>query len=606
MNRTYIVAAVIVSVLCIAVLNAQGVYPPVVSSWLRTAKVNLYIYANIRNPEVMGIRYAVRLNVPYRTGMNNDFSDLRFGYDASLLSMNIVSYSQSSATVDVFVDFGSGEHSIDMYFGNPEAKYMIYTPYQRIGWSATSGTVNFKTSSIDGVETRGVTGFFSGVKGIHNIWFYSPSSGYVNVSFMVSGYSTPSVRLRLYSAVLYPWDFDFGSAFDYYPYTNEYIEATYTTSSNSGYYIFNLDSGGWYTISILASKPDTTNAYDLLPAITKIELLDSNFNVIASYGNAAKCDLIDNQRCWLLPILHDSRYYSYSISSDVPVVTVAPLSPTAVFNTVLGNQYYELGYVYRTVTVTLPTTVTVTTSIPIAVGPTSTYTYTVVIPVTTTTMFVAAPAATYTFTRTVTITQFTAIPSTLPVTITTTLPVTMTTTSPVTITTTSIGGTPVRTTTITTTTEIVTTTVIYSATTITSPWKITVYSPIDTVTTTITTTIPVETTVYANVAMPIFATGTVTVTNTGTSTVTTTVNVTAVGNDQVGVFYFEEPYGINVYGGVTTTTEVYWIARTVTSTVTATTGAVSYGVDVWLYVAVFVMIVVLAIAIIVLARKMKF
>jgi hypothetical protein len=389
----------------------------------------------------------------------------------------------------------------------------------------------------------------------------------------VSVSSGSSAAVELYSGRLGMLLVD-GSAIDFYDWVKQCCRVASVDVTNADVAEVNAPSAGWYTISLRATLAGDPYGY-----FTMYRAEDIVNGWV--FGNAVDLVKIDNYRFLQVPVVWDSRYYSYDIGDAEPVSCVAPARPTVVWNATVGNVYYEYLVYPRTVTVTVPVFTTVVRNITVTLPPSSALTTTVYIPVTTVTTYVPVEPTTITKVVTVAEPRFTETTYTTTVTRAVTKPVTETrteTTAAPVVTATTVGGTPITTTTYITTTTVVTTT-YYTMVTETSPWKMRKIVPTGTETKTITTTVPVTITIYAAVTVPVYYTATLTIINNNTSTVTTTVPVTAAVDVATGEYAVVQPLVLGPYGGATT---VYWVVRspateTVTVSAAAPAAPVEYG-----------------------------
>jgi hypothetical protein len=432
-----------------------------------------------------------------------------------------------------------------------------------------------------------------------SLWVYAGRATIFRV-YIGKWLATPYTYVSNATVVLYSGRLDMyhvdGSTTDFYDWVKQLYRVASVDVTEADVAEVNAPSAGWYTIAlrvVLAGTP-----YGCATVYKVEDRLDGWV-----FGNAVDLVKIDRYRFLQVPVVWDSRYYSYDIGDAEPVSYVAPARPTVVWNATVGNVYYEYLVYPRTVTATVPLFTTVTRYITVTLPPNTAITTTVYVPVTTVATYV--PVEPTTITRTVTVAEprFTTVYYTTTVTRTASMEVTETrtvaTATPVT-TTTTVGGTPITTTTYITTTAVVTTT-YYTSVTETSPWRATRISPIKTETTTITTTVPVTTTIYAAITMPVYYTATLTLVNNNTYTVATAVPITAAVGVASGEYAVMQPVLIGPYGAAETAT-VYWVVRspvTETVTTTAVAGApVEYG-----FIILVAMLAVIGVAIYVLMRR---
>jgi len=604
-NRSYLAAAVALAILVIglayyrpSVLAEVSVVPASLQSWWFRRPITVNVFAEMQHPEsIIGFNPYVRLNIQYYGYMNPDFSDVRFAVGSYLSETHWESISNGqSAIADVELPIaGKGSYTIYMYYGNPNAT--MFNPLPRdIGFMWYSAT--YDVANIRGVRVPGV--HYNGGSVLFVMWVWADRSTYYRVyigSAFGFDYGCTVALLRG------KWGIEYvdSNKLDFYDYIYKYnhvANASLTVPAGGTATVdFNIPSNGWYTL-VLRYNAQSWGAM----AIYEVEDLSTG----NKFGDAGDYIAIDDHRFRLFPILWDGGYYSYSIGEQQPVAYVAPMKPTVVWNTTIGNAYFEYYVVPRTVTVSVPVTVTVATPVTVTLPPSTTITTTIYVPAGTVTTWIPLPPTTIYKTITVTVPEYTykvyTTTVTVPTTITLSSAAPVTTTVPVT-TTTTVGGSPTVTTVWVTTTT-TTTYYYYTTTTITSPWIATVVSPYTTVTKTITTAIPVTTTIYAPITVPVYYTTTVTLVNNGTDTLTTSINVNATTSYWAGGTYAAVyPVVVGPYGGVTTTT-VYWIVKspyTVTTTVYgggALPVAPSYG---WLIL--LAMIAVIGFAIFYLVRK---
>jgi len=578
-----VVAAVLVSAVVVYSYAESAVVPASVQTWLWRRPVTVSVYADLYGSEfIIGARPFIRATVPWCDYMNPDFSDVRFASGAVLLESWRSVSSGSKATVDVELPAGArGTYTIHMYYGNPSAtRFGVDLPAVGFVWryGDVSGIWSFPEGPLPdtmGLNGASAAGFTRTVLVV--LWVYADKATVFRVYIaksLVSDAYVSSATVELYSSRLGMYHVD-ASAVDFYDWVKQCCRVASADVTNVDVIDVNAPSAGWFTVALRATL--TGNPYGYF-TIYKVEDRLSGW----VFGNAIDLVKLDTYRFLQVPVIWDSRYYSYSIGSPEPVSYVAPERPTVVWNATVGNVYYEYIVYPRTVTVTVPIFTTVVRNVTVTLPPNTTLTTTVYIPVTTVTTYV--PVEPTTITRTVTVTEprFTETTYTTTVTKTVTKPVmetrTETTTSPVT-TTTTVNGIPTTTTTYITTTTVITRT--YNTTiTETTPWRATKVVPTKTETKTITTTVPVTATIYAGITMPVYYTATLTLVNNNTSTVTTTVPITATVDAATGEYAVMQPLVLGPYGGATT---VYWVVRSpVTETITTTAAAlpaapVEYG-----------------------------
>jgi hypothetical protein len=609
MGRSYLalalVAAILVSAVVVCSYAESGVVPASVQSWFWRRPVAVRVYASLYGAELLiGAKPFARLSIPWFSFMNPDFSDVRFASGSALMQQRFVSVSSgSSATVDVELPAGaSGTYTLHMYYGNPSAdRFSVDLP--DIGFVWRYGDVEGVWPPIGplpdttGLNGASAAGFTRAV--LVTLWVYASRPTifrvYIAKSLASSNTYVSSATVGLYTGRLGMLLVD-GSTTDFYDWVKQCCRIASVDVTYSDVAEVNAPSAGWYTISLRAYL--TGNPYGYF-TIYRVEDIVSGW----VFGNAVSLVKIDRYRFLQVPVVWDSRYYSYDIGGEEPVSYVAPARPTVVWNATVGNVYYEYLVYPRTVTVAVPLFTTVVRNITVTLPPSSTLTTTVYIPVTTVTTYVPVEPTTITKTVTVAEPRFTATTYTTTVTRTVTKPVTetvaVTTASPV-ATTTTVNGTPTTTTTYVTTTTVVTRT-YYTTVTEASPWRITRIVPTATETKTITTTVPVTTTIYAAVTVPVYYTTTVTLVNNNTSTVTTTVPITAAVDSAAGEYAVMQPLVLGPYGGATT---VYWVVKSA-ATETVTTTAVA-GVPVEYGLAILVaMLAVIGIAMYILLRRAR-
>ena len=613
MRRYYLalalVAAILVSAVVVYSYAESMVVPAGVQTWFWRRPVAVRVYASLYGADLLiGVKPFARINIPWYSFMNPDFSDVRFASGVALMQQRFVSVSSgSSATVDVELPAGaSGAYTLHMYYGNPSAdRFTVDLPAIGFVWRygdvegiyATQGPLQGPlpdTASLNGASAAGFTRTV-----LVTLWVYASRPTIFRVyiaKWLVSDYTyVSSAVVELYTGRLGMLLVD-GSAIDFYDWVKQCCRVASVGVTYADVAEVNAPSAGWYTISLRATL--TGNPYGYF-TVYRVEDTVNGW----VFGNAVDLVKIDKYRFLQVPVVWDSRYYSYDIGGAEPVSYVAPARPTVVWNTTVGNVYYEYLVYPRTVTVTVPVLTTVVRNITVTMPPSSALTTTVYIPVTTVTTYVPVEPTTITKTITVAEPRFTATTYTTTVTRTVTKPVTETvtetTTSPV-VTTTTVGGTPTTTTTYITTTTVVTKT-YYTTVTETSPWRMTKIVPTGTETKTITTTVPVTTTIYAAVTMPVYYTATVTLVNNNTSTVTTTVPITAAVDFASGEYVAMQPLVIGPYGGAAT---VYWVVRS-TATETVTTTAVAGAPVEYGFVILVAMLAVIGIAMYILLRRAR-
>jgi hypothetical protein len=568
-------------------IESSAQIPASLQSWWWRRPVTVNVYAEMRNPEkIIGVFPRVRLTIPYYAYMSPDFRDVRFEYGYVLPSYWVSVTSAQRATVDVELPIiGKGTYTVYMYYGNPNAS-SYHVEYQDIGflwYDIPEMNIIDEYSGVRVPRTRS--------SGLYVMWVRADGPTYYRV--FVHG-----IIRTMYIALLRGrWGIEYvnASALDFYTdIYRRYLVANATVTKVPTFIDFAIPAAGWYTIVVRFSV-----FFDGSAAIYIVEDLSTG----NKFGNAVDFVLIDGYRARLVPVLWDAKFYSYSIGDAQPVAYVAPITPSAVWSTTIGNAYFEYYVAPRTVTVTVPVTVTVATPITVTLPP-GTVTTTIYIPATTITTWVALPPTTIYRTVTVTVPEFTSTVYTttvyVPTTITRTVTIPITTTVPVT-TTTVIGGTPTVTT-IWVTTTTTTTYYLYTTTTITSPWIATIITPYTTVTKTITTTIPIVTTIYAAITLPVYYTTVLTLVNTGTNTITTTINVNATATYSAeGTYAAMYPVVIGPYGYVTT---VYWVVKeTYTTTTTVTEYMVEYMVAVPGLILLLVLLVIMGLAIWYIIRR---
>jgi hypothetical protein len=582
MVRRYLYLYLVVAAILLLGVVASVIYTQQLSSemlyWSYVRPVDLNIYADIYNAKALGITsYVVRFTVPFMIGMRTDFYDVRFVRAGTPLIQNLTRFVEGSfAVVDVVLpdalDSGSYRNYLELYYGNPNASRTVLTKdrYPVYGWYAASIDCN-NIVNVYGVQVYSYKDPSTGMYGFTNVvnvwWINVTVSGELRV-YLYSRYNT------VYNVTLYrgfkvtPYDFDY-SLWDVKAYVGSYRYASYVGTIYTTVVIFKVNHTGLY--SIVARSLSN----DYYGGIFKVELL-SNGDRVAVFGNAGLLIPIDSRRGYVAAVLWDPTYVSYSIGSAAyvyrPVLPVA----TTIYATVYETVYKEIGYIYRTVYVTVPTTITAYGTLTVTVPAYTTFTTTVVTPITyvttyfrpspttvtvTTTQYamtVYYPITTYIYmTRTVTTTvpitlyytTTSTVTSTVTKTVTTTSTVTKTVTSPSTYTTTTVVPTTY-TTTYTTVTTIVTTytSVIYSTTVVTSPWEVTVITPVSTVTKTTTITVPITNTGIGSAVVPVYGTATVTLSNTNPYDVVTEVPVTYVAPNPEHTVVLIEPYAIGVAG----------------------------------------------------------
>ena len=574
MRRSYLALAVVAAVLLSAVVAysyaESTVVPASVQSWGWRRPVTVDVYADMYGAEMLiGVKPLFRAEIPWYDFMSPDFSDVVFvsgTYMHGVVWESIQSGTKAVASIELPTG-ATGSYTLYMYYNNPSAtRFGINMPAVGFVWRSKGGI----DPDIIGMNGAKAVGTYGGVT-LVALWVYLPST---TVRIYIARYAeVPDEVISLYKAKLDIFHVD-AAKLDFY----DWVKASYlvvnASSAGKQYIDLNVPREGWYTIALRMS---VTGGFNYI-TIYKVVDLYSGY----TFGNAIDLVPIDSTglRFFQVPVIWDSRYYSYKIGGAEPVSYVAPVRPTVVWNETVGNVYYEYLVYPRTVTVTVPIFTTVVRNVTVTLPPDTTLTTTVYIPVTTVTTYVPVEPTTITKTVTVTEPRFTATTYTTTVTKTVTKPVTETrtetTAAPVT-TTTTVNGTPTTTTTYITTTTVVTTT-YYTTVVETSPWRVTKIVPTKTETKTITTTVPVTTTIYAEVTMPVYYTATLTLVNRdATSTVTTTVPVTAAVDVATGEYAVMQPLVLGPYGGATT---AYWVVRSiVTETVTETATALPVPVE---------------------------
>jgi hypothetical protein len=602
MRGSYLALALVAAILVSAVVAysyAESVVVPAgVQTWFWRRPVAVRVFADLYGAELLiGVKPFVRLGIPWFSFVNPDFSDVRFASGTALMQQRFVGVSSgSSATVDVELPAGaSGAYTLHMYYGNPSAeRFTVDLP--AIGFVWRYGEYSPDTRSLNGASAAGFTRTV-----LVALWVYASRATIFRVytaKWLVSAYTyVSSATVELYTGVLGMFHVD-GSTTDFYDWVKQCCRVASVDVANVDVAEVNAPSAGWYTISLRVTLSGNPYGY---ATVYKVEDRVSGW----VFGNAVDLVKIDGYRFLQVPVVWDSRYYSYDIGDAEPVSYVAPARPTVVWNATVGNVYYEYVVYPRTVTVTVPVFTTVVRNVTVTLPPSSTLTTTVYVPVTTVATYVPVEPTTITKTITVTEPRFTATTYTTTVTRTVTKPVTetvaVTTTSPV-ATTTTVGGTPTTITTYITTTTVVTTT-YYTRVVETSPWRMTKIVPTATETETITTTVPVTTTIYAAVTVPVYYTATLTLVNNGTSTVTSTVPITAAVDFASGEYAVMQPLVLGPYGGVTTQ---YWVVRSIATETVTTTVAGLPAVPVEYGLAVLVaMLAVIGIAMYILLRRAR-
>jgi len=600
MSRLAVVAIIVAGVLAAAVLqqyvSVSGDIATEVglSTWWWRVPVYVYVYANLINAyRIIGTNPWVSLFIDYSSQMNPDFSDVRFVYNGNYMG-TYWRFVFSTTSANVYVQLPSDSKAVVtpytfyMYYGNPNAKMWGQSNVPAIGfaWRDWESWYQYDLLEANGVNLPYTAGY-----GILAVWIRADGSTYYRVSLAKLG-GPVYLKVCLLRGI---WDINYVNATskDFYSYIYDVYKVACYDPTNVNYIDLAIPEKGWYTVSF-------TWAAGAFGFIDIRDLATNNM-----FGNAV--DVVpmtgDKYRYWLVPVLWNSNYYSYSFGNPEPVAAAVPVVPTVVWNATVGGSYYEAGYVPRTVTVTVPFFTTVTTSIPVVVPPSTTITTTVYLPVTTITTWIPVEPTTITKTITVTVPRFISSVYTTTVTMPVKTPYTTVTS---TVTTTASYTTIVNTTTTVTTitSTLVTSETRYTTITVTSPWRITQVSPYTTVTSTITTTIPVTTTVYETATVPVYYTETLTLSNTGTNALTATVPITAAVNGAEATYIYNNPVVIGA--GAVTTTTAYWIVRSVeTSTVTTTVGGVAGGVS-WLgWVVLLVMLAVMGFAILYLVKRSR-
>jgi hypothetical protein len=605
MRRPYLAlalaAAILVSAVAVYSYAEPDVVPASVQTWFWRRPVTVRVYAALHGAELLvGVKPFARLIVPWYSFVNPDFSDVRFASGTALMQQRFVGVSSgSSATVDVELPAGaSGTYTLHMYYGNPSAdRFTVDLPvigfvwrYDDVEgvWAPDGATISPlpDTTSLNGARAAGFTRTV-----LVTLWVYASRATIFRVYIakrLVPDAYVSSAAVEIYTGRLGMYHVD-GSTVDFYDWVKQCCRVASVGATNADVAEVNAPSAGWYTISLRATLAGNPYGY------FTVYRVEDNVNGWV-FGNAVDLVKIDKYRFLQVPVVWDSRFYSYDIGDAEPVSYVAPARPTVVWNATIGNAYYEYLVYPRTVTVTVPLFTTVVRNITDTLPPSSTLTTTVYIPVTTVTTYVPVEPTTITKTVTVAEPRFTTTTYTTTVTRTVTKPATETrtetTTTPVT-TTTTVGGTPTTTTTYITTTTVVTTT-YYTTVTETTPWKITRIVPTKTETKTVATTI------YAAITMPVYYTATLTLINNNTSTVTTTVPITAAVDSASGEYAVMQPLVLGPYGGETT---VYWVVRSpVTETVTTTAAGAPVGYGLAVLVA---MLAVIGTAIYILMRRAR-
>jgi hypothetical protein len=631
MGRRYLYLYVVVAAILLLGVVASSIYTQQISSemlyWSYVRPVDLYIYADIYNAKALGITsYLIRFTVPFYIGMRTDFYDVRFARAGTPLIQNLTRFVEGSyAVVDVVLpdvlDSGSYRSYLELYYGNPNASRTVLTKdrYPVYGWYAASIDCN-SIDNVYGVQVYSykdpVTGLY-GFTDVVNVWWINVTvPGELRV-YLYSRYNV-DYNVTLYRGFrVTPYDFDY-SLWNVKAYVGRYRYASYVGRIYTTVVTFKVNHTGLYSIvarSLLG---------DYYGGIFKVELL-SNGNRVAVFGNAGLLIPIDSRRGYVAAVLWDPAYVSYSFGFAAyvyrPVLPVA----TTIYATVYETVYKEVGYIYRTVTVTVPTTITAYGTLTVTVPAYATLTTTVVTPITyvttyfrpspttvtvTTTsyaMTIYYPVTTYVYmTRTVTTTTaYTStvymtrtVTSTVTRTVTTAYTVTTTVTTPYTYTTTTVVPTTY-TTTYTTVTTIVTTytSVIYRTTVVTSPWVVTVITPISTVTKTTTITVPITNTGIGSAVVPVYGTATVTLSNTNPYDVVTEVPITFVAPNPEHTVILVEPYAIGVAGLPQEIVTVTMPMPVPGVTVTETTTVYEKAVDVSTIVIVGVVAALIGVAI---------
>jgi hypothetical protein len=605
MGRRYLYLYLVVAAILLLGVVASVIYTQQLSSemlyWSYVRPVDLNIYADIYNAKALGITsYVVRFTVPFYIGMRTDFYDVRFARAGTPLIQNLTRFVEgSSAVVDVVLpdalDSGSYRNYLELYYGNPNASRTVLTKdsYPIYGWHAASIDCN-NIDNVYGVQVYSYKDPSTGSYGFTNV----VSVWWINVTvpselrvYLYSRYNT-DYNVTLYRGFkVTPYDFDY-SLWNVKAYVGSYRYASYVGTIYTTVVTFNVNHTGLYSIV------SRSLSYDYYGGIFKVELI-SNGNRVAVFGNAGLLIPVDSRRGYIAAVVWDTTYVSYSFGSAAyvyrPVLPVA----TTIFATVYETVYKEIGYIYRTVYVTVPTTITAYGTLTVTVPAYTTLTTTVVTPITYVTTYYRPSPTTVTlytteyamtiyypvthyvyYTRTVTTTiaststiyKYVTVTSTVTNTVTTSYTATITVTSPSTYTTTTVVPTTYTTTYTTVTTILSTyTSVIYSTTTVTSPWEVTVITPISTVTKTTTITVPITATGIGSAVVPVYGTATVTLSNTNPYDVVTEVPVTYVAPNPEHTVILVEPYAIGVAGlpqEIVTVTMPMPIGGTVTETTT--------------------------------------
>jgi len=567
------------------------------STWWWRVKVHVYVYANLINAyKIIGTNPWVSLFIDYRSQMNPDFSDVRFVYNGNYMGTYWRFVSSSTAAI-VYVQLPSDSKAVVtpytfyMYYGNPNAKMWGQSNVPAIGfvWRDWQDWYEY-----DMLETKGVNLPYTAGWGMMALWIRADSGNtYYRLSLGKRG-GPAFLKLCLLRGI---WDINYvdATAKDFYSYIYDVYNVACYDPTNVDYVDLAIPERGWYTVLFRWAAG----------AFGFTDIMDLSTNNM--FGNAV--DVVpmsgDKYRYWLVPVLWNSNYYSYSFGDPERVAAAVAAVPTVVWNATLGGSYYEVGYMPRTVTVTVPFFTTVTTSIPVVLPPNTTVTTTVYMPITTITTWIPIEPTTITKTFTVTVPSFTYREYTTTVTMPVKSPYTVTSTITTTASYTTVVDTITTVTTITST--LVTSSTKYTTVTVTSPWRITQVSPYTTVTSTITTTIPVTTTIYETATVPVYYTETLTLSNTNTATVTTTVPLTAAVNGAEATYIYNNPVVIGPEAGPEAiTTTAYWVVRSVeTTTVTTTVGAAAAGVS-WLgWVVLLVMLAVMGFAIFYLVKRSR-
>jgi hypothetical protein len=600
--RRYLALALVVAVLVSAVVvysyAESTVVPASVQSWFWRRPVTVRVYADLYGAELLiGVKPFARLDIPWYSFMNPDFSDVRFASGTALMQQRFVGVSSgSSATVDVELPAGaSGTYTLHMYYGNPSAdRFTVDLPAVGFVWRYDEYSPD--TRGLNGARAAG---FARAV--LVALWVYASGPTIFRVytaRWLASAYTyVSSATVEIYTGRLGMFHVD-GSATDFYDWVKQCCRVASVDVAGADVVEVNAPSAGWYTVSLRATLAGTPYGYF---TVYKVEDRVNGW----VFGNAVDLVKIDKYRFLQVPVVWDSRYCSYDIGGAEPVSYVAPARPSVIWNATVGNVYYEYLVHPRTVTVTVPLFTTVVRNITVTLPPNTAITTTVYIPVTTVATYVPAGPTTITKAVTVVVTRFAETTYTTTITMAVSSPVTgaVTTIAPVaTVTTTAVGGTPITTTTYITTTTVVTTT-YYTMVTVSTPWKGRMITPIKTETTTITTAVPVTTTIYAAVTIPVYYTATLTLVNNNTSTVTTTVPVTAAVDFVAGEYAVMQPLVLGPYGfgGAET---VYWVVRS-PATETVTTTAVVAGAPEYGLVILVAMLAVIGAAIYILMRRAR-